>query len=96
MSKSFIWEQPSEEVQALREALGTDGTRVCPTCKRDIEYGDTVHWWQDKLWHTQPCPHQPREHAVTCVRCLKRQTWNVDSVCDACLEAMPPAPDWTL
>jgi hypothetical protein len=29
---------------------------------------------------------QPRDHAVTCRKCFKRQTWNHDAVCDVCKE----------
>jgi hypothetical protein len=29
---------------------------------------------------------QPREHAVRCRRCLKRETWNHDAICDPCKE----------
>jgi hypothetical protein len=29
---------------------------------------------------------QPREHAVTCRNCLRRQTWNHDGICDPCKE----------
>jgi hypothetical protein len=27
---------------------------------------------------------QPREHPVSCQRCLRRKTWNLDAICDAC------------
>lgn len=28
--------------------------------------------------------HQPRDHAVTCRKCLRRQTWNHDAICAMC------------
>lgn len=28
----------------------------CPHCKQQIQEGDNVHWWDDTLWHTKPCP----------------------------------------
>jgi hypothetical protein len=28
---------------------------------------------------------QPREHTVTCRRCLSNQTWNIGAVCFDCL-----------
>ena len=34
------------------------GVRICPHCKQEIREGDLVHWWQDTLWHTKPCPGQ--------------------------------------
>lgn len=40
--------------------------------------------------------HQPREHAVLCTRCRKVTTWNVDAICDPCLDRLPEAPEWTL
>ncbi|MFD3926567.1 hypothetical protein [Streptomyces sp. NPDC058614] len=33
-----------------------DEPPVCPHCKQPIEVGDDVHWYQDTLWHTKPCP----------------------------------------
>lgn len=39
---------------------------------------------------------QPREHAVLCSRCRKVTTWNVDAICDPCLDRLPEAPEWTL
>jgi hypothetical protein len=39
---------------------------------------------------------QGREHAVLCSRCLILTTWNVDAICDRCLDKMPEAPEWTL
>lgn len=29
---------------------------VCPRCKREIQPGQTVHWYDAVLWHTSPCP----------------------------------------
>jgi hypothetical protein len=31
--------------------------------------------------------HQPRERAVLCRRCMRRDTWAVDAVCDTCRDA---------
>lgn len=28
----------------------------CPHCKQPIREGDKVHWYQDSVWHTKPCP----------------------------------------
>ncbi len=30
--------------------------RNCPHCGQTIQPGDTVHWWDEVLWHTKPCP----------------------------------------
>ena len=36
--------------------FGSEDPRVCPHCGQPIQPGDSVHWWQDTLWHTKPCP----------------------------------------
>lgn len=28
----------------------------CPHCKQSIHEGETVHWYDSTLWHTEPCP----------------------------------------
>jgi len=48
---TFAW--PSYYGSLLPEG---PGVHVCPHCKQEIREGDLVHWWQDTLWHTKPCP----------------------------------------
>lgn len=30
--------------------------KKCPHCGQEFQPGQRVHWWQDTLWHTKPCP----------------------------------------
>jgi hypothetical protein len=36
--------------------IETDPAPICPHCKKEIQVGDAVHIWGDRLWHTKPCP----------------------------------------
>lgn len=49
MARSFDYPAPIIE--------GWDrGTAICPHCQHEIQVGESVHHWQDALWHTKPCP----------------------------------------
>ena len=38
--------------------FGSEDPPECPHCRQPIQPGDNVHWWQDTLWHTKPCPSE--------------------------------------
>jgi hypothetical protein len=51
MPNSFEYVEPWSVPES-----GAEKPRVCPHCKQPIQPGENVHWFQDTLWHTKPCP----------------------------------------